>query len=95
MFGRVLSALFSFAGWMFKSTMVKWWTFFALFFITTEFVSILVTLLPGTSSLSSTFAVQGSGVWYFLDAFRLDYGVSVCLSAYATRFIIRRIPVIG
>lgn len=95
MFGRVLSALFSFSGWLFKSAMVKWFLFFGLFFITTEFVDILVGLLPTTGDISSAFSIQGSGVWYFLDLFRLDYGISVCLAAAATKFIIRRIPVIG
>ncbi|MNM33781.1 hypothetical protein D3C81_444150 [compost metagenome] len=95
MFGRVLSALFSFAAWFAKSAMVKFVVFFALFFITTEFIQVLIPLLPGVSSLTSAFSSQAPGVWYFLDVFKIDFGVSACLSALVTRFIIRRIPVIG
>lgn len=95
MFGRVLSALFSFAGWLIRSSMVKFCGYFLLFFITTEFIQLVVPLLPGASTLSAAFTQQTPGVWYFLDLFKVGYGVSVCLSAYVTRFIIRRIPVIG
>ncbi|NTV93906.1 MAG: DUF2523 domain-containing protein [Thiobacillus sp.] len=95
MFGRVLSALFSFAGWLFKSAMVKWVFYFALFFFVTEAIELLTPLLPGASAISSAFAGLPAGVWYFLDLFRLDYGVPACLSAAVVRFIIRRIPVIG
>lgn len=95
MFGRVLSALFSFAGWFAKSVMVKFVVYFALFFITTEFIALLVPLLPGASELTSAFSQQAPGVWYLLNVFQIPLGVSLCLSAFVTRFIIRRIPVIG
>lgn len=95
MFSRLLSALFSFAGWAFKSIIVKFVIFFGLFFITSEFIQILVALLPGASNLTSAFSQQSPGVWYFLDLFKVGYGVSACLSAAVVRFIIRRIPVIG
>ncbi len=95
MFGRVLSALFTFSGWAFKSVVVKFFVFFALFFIVTEFLILLVPLLPGASALTSAFSQQAPGVWYFLDLFQVGYGVTACLSAFVTRFIIRRLPVIG
>lgn len=95
MFGIVLSALFSALAFLVRSVLVKFVAFFALFFITTEFIALVVPLLPGAASLSSAFAAQAPGVWYFLDLFKVSYGVSMCLSAFATRFIIRRIPVIG
>jgi hypothetical protein len=95
MFGRVLSALFSFAGWLFKSAMVKWVFYFALFFFVTEAIQLLVPLLPGASGLTSVLSQQSPGVWFFMSAFKLGYGISACVSALATRFIIRRLPVIG
>jgi len=95
MFGRGLSALFSFAAWFAKSAMVKFVVYFALFFITTEFIQLIVPLLPGAADLTSAFAAQAPGVWYILDIFKISFGVSACLSAFVTRFIIRRIPVIG
>jgi hypothetical protein len=95
MFGIVLSALFSIVGWLFRSVLVKFIFYFALFFITTEFIQILVPLLPGASSLTAAFSAQTPGVWYFLDMFKVGFGVSACLSAFVLRFMIRRIPVIG
>lgn len=95
MFGIVLSALFSLAGWLFRSVLVKFVFYFALFFVTTEFIALLVPHLPGASSLTSAFAAQTPGVWYFLDLFKVGYGISACLAAFVTRFMIRRIPVIG
>lgn len=95
MFGRILSALFSFAGWLFKSSMVKWVFYFALFFFVTEVVQLLTPLLPGASSLTSAFSGLSAGLWYFLDLFKVGYGVSACMSAAVVRFTIRRIPVIG
>lgn len=95
MFRILLSALFSALGFVVKSTMVKFVAFFALFFIVTEFIVLVVPLLPGASSLTSAFAAQTPGVWFFLDLFKIGYGVSACMAAFVTRFIIRRIPVIG
>ena len=95
MFGILLSALYSALGFVLRSVLVKFAAFFALFFVTTEFIQLVVPLLPGASSLTSAFANQAPGVWFFLDLFKVGFGVSACLSAYVTRFIIRRIPVIG
>jgi hypothetical protein len=95
MFGRVLSALFSFAGWLVKSALVKFVLYFGLFFVTTEFIQLITPMLPGASSLTQAFSAQAPGVWYFLNLFKLPLGVSMCLSALVTRFIIRRIPIIG
>lgn len=95
MFGRVLSALFSFAGWLFMSAMVKWVFYFALFYFCTEAVALLVPMLPGTAELKASLASQSPGVWFFLSIFKFGYGLSACVSAFATRFIIRRLPIIG
>lgn len=95
MFGRVLSALFSFAGWFAKSTMVKFVLFFGLFFVTSQFIELMVPHLPGASALQSAFANLSPGLWYFLNMFQIPVGVPMVVSAYVTRFMIRRIPVIG
>ena len=95
MFGIVLSALNVVLGFVFRSLIVKFIAFFALFFITTEFIQLVVPMLPGAATLTNAFAAQAPGVWYFLDLFKVGFGVSACISAFVTRFIIRRIPVIG
>jgi hypothetical protein len=52
-------------------------------------------MLPSSSSLSGAFGGISSGIWYFLDLFAFSQGVSIILSAFVTRFIIRRLPIIG
>ena len=80
---------------MFRSLLVKFGVFFALYFITSEFVGLLVNLIPGTSSINGTLSGLGAGTFYFLNFFMFTQGLSMVVSAYATRFVIRRIPIIG
>lgn len=49
----------------------------------------------GTGSLNSSFTGLQSGIWWFLDAFNLGYGLPLLLSAQITAFVIRRLPFIG
>jgi hypothetical protein len=95
LFASVLSALFSFAGWLVRSIIVKFFLYFALYFMTTEFIEVLLPLLPGAARLTEAFSQQAPGVWYFLDLFKVGLGVSLVLSALVTRFIIRRVPILG
>lgn len=95
MFGIVLSALNVAVGFILRSVVVKFVVFFGLFFVTTEFVSVLSSLLPDSSSVAGALVGIPAGVWYFLDLFNVTAGIPLLLSAWATRFIIRRIPVIG
>jgi Protein of unknown function (DUF2523) len=95
MFGIVLSALNTILAWVFRSLLVKFGVFFALYFITTEFMGLIVGLIPSTESVSGSLSGIGPATWYFLNTFMLTQGISLVVSAYATRFVIRRIPVIG
>jgi hypothetical protein len=38
---------------------------------------------------------QPSAAWYFLDLFAFSTGLPIIISAFLTRFLIRRLPVIG
>ena len=95
MFGILLSAFYAVLSWLLRSIVVKFVLYFGLWFITTEFIQILAPLLPGASNLTNAFTQQSSGIWYFLDLFKIPFGISACLSAYVLRFSIRRLPVIG
>lgn len=97
MYGILLSALNTILAFVIRSIIVKFVIFFALFFISTEFVKVLVSsgALPNANSVGSSLGSIPSAVWYFLDLFNISNGIPLILSAYATRFIIRRIPVIG
>jgi hypothetical protein len=95
MYAILLSALYAMLGFILRSIVVKFVLYFGLFFITTEFIQILTAILPNGSSLSSTLGGIPGAVWYFLDLFNVTAGIPILLSAWVTRFIIRRIPVIG
>lgn len=84
--------------WIFREIVIKFLVFTALFVVLAFLIPkaiAMVTPWIGTSGLSSAFGGLGSGVWFFLDFFQLAYGVPLVISAFVTRFLIRRLPVIG
>lgn len=97
MFGIVLSALSSMLATVFNAVVVKFVVFSALLAVTFGLIPLLTTsgLLPSVSSVLSGLGGLPSSVLYFLQVFRFDLAVSLCLAAYAARFFIRRIPLIG
>jgi len=95
MFGILLSALNVILAFVVRSIIVKFVVFFGLFFITTEFVAVISPLLPSGTELSAALGGVPADVWYFLDLFNVSSGIPILLSAWVTRFVIRRIPVIG
>lgn len=95
MFGILLSAFNATLAWLIRSVLVKFFVFFALYFVTTEFISVITSLLPNGSAVTGAMGSVTNATWYFLDVFNVPTGISMVVAAYATRFIIRRIPVIG
>lgn len=95
MFGILISAFNFILAWLVRSVLVKFVFFFAMYFITTEFLAVIVNMLPTSSSLNTALSGIAANTAYFLDAFALQTGLSLVVSAYVTRFMIRRIPVIG
>lgn len=95
MFGILLSALNAALAWLVRSLVVKFVVFVALYLVTSEFVSVLLSILPDGAAVRGAMAGVTNATWYFLDVFMIQAGISMVVSAYATRFIIRRIPVIG
>jgi len=95
MFGILLSAFNTVLAWLVRSVLIKFAVFFGLYFVTTEFVSVITAVLPNGSAVTGAMAGVTNSTWYFLDVFMVQTGISMVVSAYATRFVIRRIPVIG
>lgn len=84
--------------WVFRDVVIKFLIFTALFAVVAFLVPKAIAMITpwiGTGGLSSAFGGLGSGVWFFLDFFQLAYGVPLVISAFVTRFLIRRLPVIG
>ena len=84
--------------WIFREVVIKFLIFSALFavlaFLVPKAIE-MVTPWVSSTSLTGAFSGLGSGVWFFLDFFQLGFGVPLLLSAAVTRFLIRRMPVIG
>ncbi|MGC5809330.1 DUF2523 family protein [Ralstonia pseudosolanacearum] len=97
MFGILVSAANVALGFFLRSVVAKFFLYFALYFFVTEAVSLLQSahLFPTAASLTGAFGAIGNDVWYFLDLFAFSYGAPLLVTAYVTRFIIRRLPIIG
>ncbi|QPB42570.1 DUF2523 family protein [Rodentibacter haemolyticus] len=96
--GAILAFLKSALVFIFGKTIPKFFAFFALYFIVAEFTPILFELIGANeaiSNISQLFGGLPSTALYFLSLFKIGTGMQIIFSAYVTRFIIRRIPVIG
>ena len=85
-------------GFLLREIIVKFIIFSALFAVLAYLVPKMLAYLGpflGVGSLASAFGAISPGVWFWLDFFQLGYGVPLLISAFVTRFLIRRLPVIG
>ncbi|MFM0260914.1 DUF2523 family protein [Paraburkholderia sediminicola] len=97
MFAILVSAANVALGFLLRSVVAKFFLYFALYFFVTEAISLLQLshVLPTATSLAGAFGAIGNDVWYFLDLCAFSFGAPLVVSAYVTRFIIRRLPIIG
>ncbi|VVE74030.1 hypothetical protein PAN31117_04831 [Pandoraea anapnoica] len=97
LFAFLLSGINVGLHFVFRALIVKFVIFFALWYVTTEFVQVLTSagVLPNPNSLSGAFVNLPSSAWYWLDLLAIPQGLPLVLAAMANRFIIRRIPMLG
>lgn len=98
MFKLLISALYVILQFIFRGIVVKFLAFWALFYITTEFIPLAIEMFIPKSlnlDLNKLFELLPDSVWYFLLYLKLDYGISLVFAAYISRFIIRRLPIVG
>jgi len=86
--------------WIFRAAVIKFCLSIALFAVLAFLWPVLLLILDKTgflsvSALDSALSSIPSGVMWFIGAFQFGSGLKIMLSAYATRFLIRRLPVIG
>lgn len=90
--------LWSVVSWLLREVVVKFVVFSALFAVVSFLVPYAIEFLGAlvdAGGLTNAFAGITPGMWYFLDLFRLDIGLPLCISALCSGFLIRRLPVIG
>ncbi|EBB7891935.1 DUF2523 domain-containing protein [Salmonella enterica] len=93
MFGILVSAFNVALGFVLRTVVVKFILFFGLYL--QAFVPVLASLLPKSVDIARLFSSLPDSVWYFVNLFMVTEGIKLMFSALLTRFIIRRIPLIG
>lgn len=90
--------LWPIVSWLLREVVVKFIVFAALFAVLAFMIPKAIEYVApwvGVNDLNSVFSGLSGGVWFFLDFFELGYGLPLVISAAVTRFLIRRLPVIG
>lgn len=95
MFGLLVSAGNFLLGFVLRGIVVKFVIAFLLYWGVKLMAEVLVPMLPQVSVVSSALSGIPPGVWWFLDVFGVAQGLPLVVSAYLTRFVIRRIPLVG
>ncbi|HHU8565654.1 TPA: DUF2523 family protein [Escherichia coli] len=95
MFGIMTSVLYGVLGFLLRSVIVKFTVFFALYFIVQEFVPLILDMVNRQLPLLALISSIPDSLKYFFSVFKVIDGINIILSAFVSRFIIRRIPVIG
>ncbi|MDC9615768.1 DUF2523 family protein [Xenorhabdus khoisanae] len=95
MYGILLSALNTIIGYILRTVVIKFVVFGALYLVVKELMSVVVELLPKSTNIQSLFDLLPDAAWYFINLFQGTLGVSLVVTAWFTRFVIRRIPIIG
>lgn len=98
MFAVIVAALGQFVSWLLGASTFKWIFSAFLWFGLAALLDLLLDLLPGwfsTDGLVSASAVFTPEIWFFIDYFNVQLGLSLTFSAWVVRFLIRRIPFVG
>lgn len=97
MYGIIQSALNLALAFMIKDIVLKGIFFVVWMYMFTQLIDFLVLMIPSAQSFEVVFNSlnQYPLLVYFLLVLRFDFGVSAVMAAVVTRFIIRRMPVVG
>lgn len=83
--------------WLLRDVVIRFVLFSAILAGFTLVMGWLLGQLEGFSpqAVKDAFAGLPAGIKYFLVLFQFDVGIPMLLSAMVTRFVIRRLPMIG
>lgn len=95
---QMLSFFVPMLQWVFRTVLIK----FVVVAVVMVGIGIAIPIIAGyiaqfagASSLTQVFSGIPAGVWWWMDIFRLDYGVPLLISSHVAAFVIRRLPVVG
>ncbi len=97
MFGILFSAFNAALGWLIRGVVIKFVILSAIYYVVTWIANEVL----GALDIAPLTGLQGvvnslpAGIMYFLGVFRVDVGLPLILGAMLTKFIIRRLPIIG
>lgn len=80
---------------IFRFVPIKFVFLIVLFLIFDVLLNIVWGLLPNWLNPQNVINLIPAELWYFLRLVSFDTGFPLIMAAYATRFLIRRIPFIG
>jgi hypothetical protein len=84
--------------WIFREVVVKMVLFSVLFLLLQLLMPVVISLVSGLATkdtINGALANIPAGILYFAGLLRLDVGIPGVISAFVTRFFIRRLPFIG
>jgi hypothetical protein len=90
--GGLLSSI---VGWLFRTVLIKFVVFTAMYLVVSAVVGYLIAKLPGPSDLNAGLAAWTPAMWFFADLTMWTQFFPGVISAFILRFAIRRIPFFG
>ncbi|HCL4783364.1 TPA: DUF2523 domain-containing protein [Salmonella enterica] len=91
----LIAALGEILAFVFRTIVVKFVLFVAIYLLISQFAPLLTAHLPAGVNVSYLFNSLPSALLWFLDIAAFDVTFPMIIVAYFTRFFIRRIPFIG
>jgi hypothetical protein len=94
----MLNILYIVGAWLVREVVIKASVLAGLYWLLVYLMPLVwgyVSGFVGVSGLTSLFNAIPDGVYFFLYAFKFDVGLPLCISAFVSRFLIRRLPVVG
>lgn len=92
------AVLWPVVSWIFREVVLKFVVFGVLFALLTLLMPLVIaqiTQFVDVQNINSAIANVPTGVLFFARLFRFDVGIPLVISAFVSRFLIRRIPVVG
>ncbi len=97
MYGILFSAFNAALGWLVRGVVIKFVILSALYYVVTWIAETVLAQLDISPLTGLQTVIDGipTGVLWFASKLRFDVGLPLILGAMLTKFIIRRLPIIG